>query len=68
MKRAKHIHITEKMFKRMKRREFKKLREAIRDINLASAYLPHEAFVKLSKGMELIEESYNISREWWKNA
>lgn len=68
MKRARHIKLSEKQFKRWKRADFKNTRKALSELKTGCAYLPNHAHLKLKNGMQLIEEAYELCKPWWKNA
>ena len=70
MRLPKHLNMTERQFKALKRRQFKNLCSYIEslDIQLASAYLPKDQFNMLSEAIEMIYEARNQLRPWWKKA
>ena len=59
---------TLRSFKKQKRKEFKRVRSAIKDLHSGCAYMPKEALNSLCKARELLEESYKICKPWWKRA
>lgn len=70
MKRARHIKMTEREFKALKRQEFKELKEALDRFRLGCAYLPQEAAEMLMVGVmrTRLKSAHEILKKWWKNA
>lgn len=68
MKRAKHIKMTEREFRKRKRKEFRIARKAMDKLNLGSAYLPPSAFRQFNKAEEYFKKAYEDCKTWWRNA
>lgn len=68
MKRAKHIKMTERQFRKRKRREFHTLRKAMAKMRLGSAFLPHSASKELYQAHVAIEKMYEDCKQWWRKA
>ena len=68
MKRAPIIDMTEREFRRQKRKELRALRVAMKEFNFGCAYLPPEAykaFMRMDAAMNIIERQ---CKPWWRKA
>ena len=68
MKRAKHIKMTEREFKKLKRKQFKAALKAVAPLAACCAYLPDPAFKYVSQAQSLLEVAQAECRPWWRKA
>jgi len=66
MKRAIHIKKTEKEFRRVKRAQLKKLMVAREEFRKGMAYLPLDAYGKMHKAFDEIDDAHKLLIPWWK--
>ena len=59
---------TYRQFKKQKRIEFNATMDALDNLRLGCAYLPPEAYMKLSKAERLFKEAHKICKPWWRKA
>ena len=66
----KTLNMTLRQFKAYKRKQFKNVCSFIEtsDIRLGCAYLPENQYKQLVKAVDLLTQTRDELREWWKNA
>jgi len=68
MKRAPHIKMTERQYKKTKRKQFRVARKALNDLNRVACFLPDTAGRKVLDALNLIDRAYQTCKPWWKKA
>ncbi len=68
MKRARHIKLTEREFKKCKRRQMRAVQHALQLLRFGCSYMPRNCDIRLDKIQLLIDELHTSCLEWWKKA
>ncbi len=68
MKRARHIHMSEREYKRMMRKRMRALRSAAKAFTHGCAFIPNEAYRRIREALALIEAADEICKPWWRKA
>lgn len=68
MKRAPHIKMTEREFKKLKRKQFAEAREKIYQLRCSSAYLPDAALRHLQRADQSLDLAWEECKPWWRKA
>lgn len=68
MKRAKHIKMTERGYKKEFRKRFKKLKKALDEFRPGCAFLPKEAYFHIREIERHFDIGYEECKDWWRKA
>lgn len=68
MKRAPHIKMTEREFKKWKRIQMEEAREKMYQLREASAYLPNAALLHFQRADQSLDLAWEECKPWWRKA